>query len=148
MLLKDLCTTDVVCCAPDLRVLDAALLMRQKHVGDLVVVNDPDDQTPIGIVTDRDIVVEVLGKGLDPHAVTVRDIMRGPAVIARDSDDAAQAMERMRAHGVRRMPVMAENRQLIGIVTLDDLLRQLAADANTMVEIISREQNHEHRTRR
>lgn len=149
MLLKDLCTTDVVYCGPELRVPGAALLMRQKHVGDLVVVTDPDgDQTPIGMVTDRDIVVEVLGKGLDPHTLTVRDIMRSPTVIARDSDDATQAMERMRAHGVRRMPVMAENRKLVGIVSLDDLLRQLAADANALVEIIAREQSNEHRTRR
>jgi CBS domain-containing protein len=64
------------------------------------IVNDPEDQTPIGIVTDRDIVVEVLSKGLDPHTRTVRDIMRGPTVIARDSDDAAQAVERMKAHDV------------------------------------------------
>jgi CBS domain-containing protein len=149
MLLKDLCTTEVVCCAPELRVLDAALLMRQKHVGDLVVVNDLDgDQTPIGMVTDRDIVVEVLGKGLDPHSLTVRDIMRSPTAIARDSDDAALAIERMRVHGVRRIPVMAEDRKLVGIVSLDDLLRQLAADANALVEIIAREQSHEHRTRR
>jgi len=100
MLLRDLCTTYVACCAPQLGVLDAGRLMRQKHVGDLVVVNDPEDQTPIGIVTDRDIVVEVLSKGLDPHTRTVRDIMRGPTVIARDSDDAAQAVERMKAHDV------------------------------------------------
>lgn len=100
MLLRDLCTTDVACCAPQLGVLDAGRLMRQKHVGDLVVVNDPEDQTPIGIVTDRDIVVEVPSKGLDPHTRTVRDIMRGPTVIARDSDDAAQAVERMKAHDV------------------------------------------------
>lgn len=149
MLLKDLCTTDVVCCAPDSRILDAARLMRQKHVGDLVVVSESDgDQTPIGMVTDRDIVVEVLGKGLDPHTISVRDIMRSPTVIARDSDDAAQAIERMRVHGVRRIPVMAEDRKLIGIVSLDDLFRQLAADANALVEVIAREQSHEHRTRR
>jgi CBS domain-containing protein len=149
MLLKDLCTTEVVCCAPELRVLDAALLMRQKHVGDLVVVGESgEDQTPIGMVTDRDIVVEVLGKGLDPHTISVRDIMRSPTVIARDSDDAAQAIERMRVHGVRRIPVMAEDRKLVGIVSLDDLLRQLAADANALVEVIAREQNREHRTRR
>lgn len=148
MMLKEICTTEIACCAPELRVVDAALLMRQKHVGDLVVVNDPDDQTPIGIVTDRDIVVEVLGRGLDPHTVTVREIMRGPVVVASDSDDAAQALERMRAHGVRRMPIMAEGRKLAGIVTVDDLLKQLAADANAMVEIIAREQSHERRTRR
>ena len=63
MLLEDLCTADVVCCAPELGVLDAALLMRQRHVGDLVVVSESgEDQTPIGMVTDRDIVVEVLAE--------------------------------------------------------------------------------------
>lgn len=149
MLLKDLCTTDVVCCTPESRILDAARLMRQKHVGDLVVVSESDgDQTPIGMVTDRDIVIEVLGKGLDPNTISVRDIMRSPTVIARDSDNAAQAIERMRVHGVRRIPVMTEDRKLVGIVSLDDLFRQLVADANAMVEVIAREQSHEQRTRR
>jgi CBS domain-containing protein len=149
MLLKDLCTPDVVYCSPELRVLGAAILMRQRHVGDLVVVNDPDgDQTPIGMITDRDIVVEVLGKELDPRTVTVREIMRAPSVIARDTEDAAQAFERMKVHGVRRIPVMNEHRKLVGIVCLDDLLRQLAADANTLAEIVTREQRHEHGTRR
>lgn len=149
MLLKDLCTPDVVCCGPELRVRGAAILMRQKHVGDLVVVNESDgDQTPIGMVTDRDIVVEVLGRELNPDAVAVREIMRAPTVIARDSDEAAEVVERMKVHGVRRVPVMGSNHTLVGIVCLDDLLRQLAADANALAEIIARGQSHEHRTRR
>ena len=65
MLLKVACTANVVCCGPQTTVLQAASLMRQRHVEDLIVVDDPEDEgMPLGIVTDRDIVVEVLGKGL------------------------------------------------------------------------------------
>lgn len=149
MLLKDLCTPEVACCAPETRVLAAAILMRQKHVGDLVVVDDLDgDQSPIGMITDRDIVIEVLGKELDPRTVTVRQIMRTPVAIARGDEDAADAVSRMKVHGVRRIPVMGPNRKLIGIVCLDDLLRNVAADVNALAEIVAREQGHEHRARR
>jgi CBS domain-containing protein len=149
MLLKELCTLDVVCCAPETRILTAARLMRERHVGDLVVVADPEgDQTPIGIVTDRDIVVEVLGRDRDPATVTVREIMRTPAVIASETEESATAIERMRHHGVRRMPIMGVDRNLAGIVCLDDLLKQVAADVNALVDIVAREQGYEHRTRR
>jgi CBS domain-containing protein len=149
MLLKELCTPDVVYCAPETRILAAARLMRERHVGDLVVVDDPEgDQTPIGMVTDRDIVVEVLGRDRDPATVTVREIMRTPAVIASETEESATAIARMRQHGVRRMPVMGANRRLAGIVCLDDLLKHVAADVNALVDIVVREQGYEHRTRR
>jgi CBS domain-containing protein len=149
MLLKEICTPDVVLCSSDTCVLTAARIMRQKHVGDLVVVDDPDgDQTPLGMVTDRDIVVEVLGKELDPRTVTVAEIMRKPAVIANECEDVSQAIERMKAHGVRRIPVMGEDRKLIGIVAVDDLLRKLAAVASALADIVDREQGNEHRGRR
>jgi len=149
MLLKDLCTPDVVCCAPDRSALHAARLMRERHVGDVVVVEDAETgQSPIGVVTDRDIVVEVLAKELDPARVTLRQIMRTPAVIANTSEDALQAIERMKAHGVRRMPVVDGSSRLVGILCLDDLLKRLAADAASLAEVIAREQDREHRTRR
>lgn len=149
MLLKEICTPDVVHCSPETTALGLARLMRERHVGDVVVVEDPQsDQTPIGLVTDRDLVVEVLGRERDPARVRAREIMRKPVVIARTSEDTAQAVERMKAHGVRRIPVMDEHRRLAGIVCLDDLLRQLAAEAGALVEIVSREQDREHRDRR
>jgi CBS domain-containing protein len=149
MLLKDLCTPDVVSCAPDRSVLHAARLMRERHVGDVVVVEETGaGQSPIGVVTDRDIVVEVLGKELDPARVTLRQIMRTPAVIASTSEDVLQAVERMKAHGVRRIPVVDESSRLAGILSLDDLLKRLAADAATLAEVIVREQDREQRTRR
>jgi CBS domain-containing protein len=149
MLLKEICTPDVVYCTPETNIIAAARIMRQKHVGDLIVVDDPNgEQTPLGIVTDRDIVVEVLGKELNPATTLVRDIMRTPVVIAQSTEDSSQAIERMRAHGVRRVPVMGEGRKLIGIVSLDDLLKHLAADANALVDVVDRQQRGEHRTRK
>lgn len=149
MLLKEICTPDVVHCAPETTALALARLMREHHVGDVVVVEDADsDQTPVGVVTDRDLVVEVLGRERDPARVSAREIMRKPVVIARTTEDASQAVERMKAHGVRRIPVMDERRKLAGIVCLDDLLKLLAADAGALVDIISREQDREHRNRR
>jgi CBS domain-containing protein len=149
MLLKEICTPDVVVCSSGTNVLAAARIMRQKHVGNLVVVDDPDgDQTPLGMVTDRDIVIEVLGKELDPRTVTVAEIMRTPAVIADEYEDVSQAVDRMKAHGVRRIPVMGKHRKLAGIFAVDDLLRRLAAVASSLAEILDREQGNEHRGRR
>lgn len=149
MLLKDLCTPDVISCTPDKSALHAARLMRQHHVGDVVIVEDPETgRSPLGVVTDRDIVVEVLGKELDPARVTLRQIMRTPVVIASLSEEVAQALERMKFHGVRRIPVVDEASRLIGILCLDDLLKRLAAEAATLAEVVSREQDREHRGRR
>ncbi|HTT00869.1 MAG TPA: CBS domain-containing protein [Steroidobacteraceae bacterium] len=149
MLLKDICTPGVACCKPEVSILEAARQMREAHVGDLVVVDDSEgDEVPLGIITDRDIVVEVLAKELDPTKVKVRTVMRQPVVIASGSEEASKALERMRAHGVRRVPVMGDDRKLMGIVTLDDLVRELAAGARVIADIVSKEQAQERRQRR
>jgi CBS domain-containing protein len=149
MLLKEILTPDVVYCAADISALAAARLMRERHVGDVVVVDDADNgQTPIGVVTDRDLVVEVLAKERDPASLTVREIMRTPVVIAHTSEDASEALERMKRHGVRRIPVMGEHQQLAGILCLDDLLTRIALDVTALAEVVARAQDREHRTRR
>jgi CBS domain-containing protein len=149
MLLKEFCTTNVASCGPQTTVLQAASLMRQRHVGDLVVVDDPQDEgIPLGIVTDRDIVVEVLGKGLDPAKTTVGSLMRTPVVIAHESEDTTQVIERMKAHGVRRLPVVAREGEVVGIITLDDLLRVFVADANGLLSIMAKGQSNEQHSHR
>jgi CBS domain-containing protein len=123
--------------------------MRQNHTGDLVVIDDDkQNPTPLGIITDRDIVVEVLGKGLDPATTSVGSVIRTPVVVAEEGEDSSQVLERMRAHGVRRIPVVGARGKLVGIVTVDDVLKQLAADATLLTQIVSQEQSHESRTRR
>jgi CBS domain-containing protein len=149
MLLKDACTANVVCCGPQTTVLQAASLMRHRHVGDLVVVDDPENEgIPLGVVTDRDIVVEVLGNGLDPAKTTVGSLMHTPVVIAQESEDTNQVIERMRAHGVRRLPVVANEGEVVGIITLNDLLRLFVADANSLLGIMTKGQVNEQHSRR
>jgi CBS domain-containing protein len=149
MLLKDVCTANVVCCGRQTTALQAASLMRHKHVGDVVVVDDPeDDGVPLGIITDRDLVIEVLGNGLDPAKTTVGSLMRTPVVIAHESEDTAQVIERMRTHGVRRLPVVAHEGEVVGIITLNDLLRVFVTDAGALLDVMTKGQKNEQHLRR
>jgi CBS domain-containing protein len=149
MQLSSFCMLEVACCSPRTTVLEAAHLMRQKHTGDLVVIDDNEEKPPpLGVITDRDVVVEVLGKGLDPAVTTVGSVIRTPVVVADQGEDSSIVLERMRAHGVRRIPVVGGGGRLVGIVTVDDMLRRLASDATLLTDILAREQSHESRTRR
>lgn len=149
MQLSSFCMLDVACCSPRTTVLEAAHLMRQHHTGDLVVIDDDEQKpSPLGIITDRDIVVDVLGKGLDPALTSVGSVIRTPVVVAEEAEDSSQVLERMRTHGVRRIPVVGARGKLVGIVTVDDMLKRLAADASLLTQIVSQEQSHETRTRR
>jgi CBS domain-containing protein len=149
MLVRDLCTSEVTCCRPQTSALEAARLMRQKHVGDVVVVDDPvERRVPLGVVTDRDLAIEVLGDGRDAATTAVSALVHRPVVIARDSEDVSVVIERMRTHGVRRVPVVDERESLVGIVTLDDLLKSLLAEMHTLLETQSRAQRREQTVRR
>jgi CBS domain-containing protein len=147
--MKDICTPDVVLCSRETSALEAARLMRHKHVGDLVVVDDADGaRTPIGVVTDRDLVVEIMAKGVDSSSVTVAELVRTPVVIADETEDAAAVIERMRAHGVRRMPIVDHRGSVSGVVTLDDLLKFMVDEAGKLVGIVDKERDREQRVRR
>jgi CBS domain-containing protein len=114
-----------------------------------VVIDDADEERePVGIVTDRDIVIEVLGRGLDPGKTTVGEIMSKQLVIASGSEEASEALQRMVSHGVRRLPVVNDEQCVMGIVTLDDMLRVHAEQANSLAHVISKEQSREQRARR
>jgi len=139
MLMKDVFTSDVVCCGAQASALEAATMMRQHHVGDVVVVGDEDkERIPLGIVTDRDLAVKVIAGGLDPATTRVAILMHTPVVIAQASEDSVLVLERMRMHGVRRVPVVNGQGLLVGIVTLHDILRTIVTDAAALVEVMDR----------
>jgi CBS domain-containing protein len=149
MKLKDACVLDAVCCLPDISITAAARAMRQNHVGDLIVIDDADEERePIGILTDRDIVVEVIAQGRDPDLVKVSDVMVKHPVIASTSEDTSTALERMRTHGVRRIPVVDEGGFVFGIITLNDLLRVHAEEGAVIAQVVGNSQRRESRTRR
>jgi CBS domain-containing protein len=93
-------------------------------------------------------VVDVLGKGLDPSTTSLASLMHTPVVIAHESEDTAQLIERMRTHGVRRVPVVNQDGAVIGIMTLDDLLRILVAEVSALFEITDKGQKREQHLRR
>jgi CBS domain-containing protein len=127
-----------------------ARLMRHHHVGTLVVVEEMNGgrRVPVGIVTDRDAVVEVMATGLDPNTITVGDIMEQELVTARESEGVLETMQIMRYKGVRRLPIVDKDGQLVGIVSFDDLLEILAEQLGELAKIVAREQSRESSGRR
>lgn len=102
--------------------------MRRAHVGDLVVVEHRNGEAmPVGVVTDRDLVVTVLAQRLDPERVSAAQIMSHAPVVVREDDEIGAALEQMRRAGVRRLPVVGGSGALAGIVALDDVVKYLAA---------------------
>ena len=149
MTLGELCNRNTVFTKRASSAAEAAQLMREQHVGDLVVVDEKaGKRVPVGIVTDRDLVVEILAKGVDANAVTVGDVMGADLVTARETDDLYATMQRMRAKGVRRVPVVDAGGALVGIVSVDDFLDLLAEELTALARLISREQAREHLNRR
>ena len=121
-------TRKVETCGANATILQAAELMRSEHVGDLVVVEyRSGEPVPVGILTDRDLVVQVLAKRVDPTAVTVGDVMSRKLVIAYEGEQLEIAMERVRGAGIRRVPLVDSAGVLVGIVALDDIVERLSS---------------------
>lgn len=144
MKVGQVCKRDVVATKLGTPLGDAARLMRKNHVGSIVLLDDDDPRRPVGIVTDRDIVVEVVAARLDPNTVTVGEIVGRSLVVAREDDDALVALKAMRRQGVRRLPVVDAAGSLTGIVSLDDLLEVGSNALIDVVQAITSEQAIEH----
>ncbi|KPK72337.1 MAG: histidine kinase [Acidithiobacillales bacterium SM23_46] len=148
MTVGTVCNRDVVYTTPDTSAPEAARLMREFHVGNLVVSEErAGKRFPVGIVTDRDLVVEVLAQGVAPESVTVADMMSATLVTARESDDLMDTIKRMRVKGVRRIPVLGADGALVGILSVDDAIDLLAEELTDLARLITREQQREHMRR-
>jgi CBS domain-containing protein len=128
MAVGQICRRDVVTATPDETVLVAARRMRDHHVGSIVVVADG---RPSGILCDRDLAVRVVAEGRDPAQTRVGDVMTAAPTTVPGWSSFEYALGRMRTSGCRRLPVVDDARNLIGIVTLDDLIALLAQDLAT-----------------
>jgi CBS domain-containing protein len=138
------CKRLVVTIATKADIAEAAKLMRDEHVGYLVVLNEGDtDRTPVGVVTDRDIVLKVMARDMDPHAVTVADVMTREPIIAKEQDDLAEVMQGMRTAGIRRLPVVNASGSLTGIIALDDAINAITGMLCDMSGSIRNEQRQE-----
>jgi CBS domain-containing protein len=140
MRIQDICTHRVATVNAGESLADACAIMRERHVGNVVVVEDIDDKRKvIGIVTDRDIIVSVIAAGLSPETLLVSDVMSKPVYCCAGTQDVFDAVAIMREQGVRRLPVLDEQGSLAGIIAADDIWIALSNQLKILGEITVRE---------
>lgn len=138
----DICSRNVVTVREFDDLTAAARLMRQRHIGYLVVIEPKLDERsvmPVGVITDRDIVVGVVARETDPRSLRVGDVMTRQPVLAREDGSVAAALHQMREIGARRVPVVDRGGALVGVLSLDDVLDSLAEELTEVASSIRRE---------
>jgi CBS domain-containing protein len=145
----EFCSREVVVARRHTGVVEAARLMREHHVGSVVVIQDePAGRVPVGVLTDRDIVVAAVAKEIDPAKLTVGDVMSVGALVLREQDGIADALRVMREKGVRRLPVVKNDGTLAGVLAIDDVLELVAEEMGSFVHTLRAEGAREARVRR
>jgi CBS domain-containing protein len=141
----DICTRIVTVVYPSMALNEAARLMRERHVGSLVVVEELslNERVVVGMLTDRDIALGVVAADRDPHGMRVGDVMSKDVVTAREQDSVLDLLGSMRRKGVRRIPVVAPQGTLIGIVSLDDVLEVVAQEMQAVAGAVGASQKQE-----
>jgi CBS domain-containing protein len=119
--IREVMTPDPACCTPDSSLRDAAKLMRDCDCGEIPVVADKESRKPIGVITDRDIVIRSLGEGRDPQSLKVSDCMSSPAITVTPETSLVECCDLMEREQIRRVPVVDEGGRLCGIVALADI---------------------------
>ncbi|MCC6922824.1 MAG: CBS domain-containing protein [Nitrosomonas sp.] len=148
MSVGEICNREVIVIQRDEPVLEAARLMRAYHVGALIVIDKPNGRAiPVGIVTDRDLVVEVLATELDETVITVGDIMMQELFTLKENTATYDAIDFMRRKTVRRLPIVDDAGELVGILTLDDVLEILSEEMLDLAKLVRYEQKKETRYR-
>ena len=139
---SDIMTKDLVYSRPSDMVSDVAQLMKDEDIGPVLIVDDGNDgKRLVGIVTDRDLAIKVVGEGRDPQNTRVEDVMTDNVVTCRADDDVENAMRAMAQNQLRRIPVVDDSGQLVGIISQADLAIRLNEPQSTaeVVKEISRD---------
>ena len=140
MTCNEVMTPAPVTCRPGDAIVDAARLMRSYDVGSLPVVKDDESQMLIGVITDRDIAIRVVGEGRNPAHAKVADAMSTEVVSCTTTDLYQEALQTMGVHQLRRMPVVDAQRRVVGIIAQADVATRIAQPTTTgaLVEAISK----------
>jgi CBS domain-containing protein len=144
MRIGEICVRNVVCADRKTTVEEAAQLMRSRHVGDVIVVDSTArGPVPVGIVTDRDIVVEIVAAGLEARQLSLGDIIGPDLITASEDQGIFDTVQQMQHNGIRRLPVVDRHGLLLGIITVDDILQFLAIQFRGLSNIAVRERKQE-----
>ena len=134
-------TRDVVACTPENTIVEVARLMKTEDIGPVLIVDNETNNTLVGIITDRDIVLKVIADGQDANTTRVGDAMSKKLVTCRPDDDVSVAMQSMAQFQLRRIPVVEDNMRLVGIISQADVATRVDAPEKTgeVVKEISEE---------
>ena len=137
MNVADICTREIVMADTRASLKEAAVLMREQHVGTLLVVSSSDGgMQAVGIVTDRDLVIEAMARGLDAAQTSVGRLAEGKLAVVPESANVDEAIAAMKQRGVRRLLVANQRGDLCGIVSLDDLLDAMAHEMSELAHAV------------
>ena len=145
MRVDELCTWNVITIEADASIVEAARQMREHHVGDVIVLPESGDRRPIGVLTDRDITVELVAQDLPLSGVSVGDVMSRDIVTVEVQDDLSDALEIMEAKAIRRIPVIDEDGEIVGILSIDDVIGVLAEELDKVSTLCRRQPGQEKR---
>lgn len=146
--IRDVAVHAPVTARPTESVGACARRMHDEHVGCLVIVEQNDGgEFPVGILTDRDIAIEVVAFGLDPAAITAGDVMSPRPAVVEEDEDLLGALAHMRERGVRRLPVVRPDGALAGMLALDNLLEALGEEIDGVVGVMRAQRTKELRLR-
>jgi len=136
---KDVMTEDPVCCLPTDAVSKAAQLMKDEDVGSIPVIEDEETMKLIGIVTDRDLALQVVAAERDASTTQVEDVMTYDVITCRATDDVQKAVDAMAQHQLRRMPVIDSDHRIVGIISQADVATRVekSEEVAEMVKEIS-----------
>lgn len=133
----DLCSRDVVTASRSTALNEAARLLRERHVGCLVIVDETaEGRIPVGMLTDRDIVTAVVAKDVSPLVLRVADVMTEEVTTVNEAASIHDALALMRHRRVRRVPVLTSGGMLVGLLSTDDLTRVLAGELQALAEVL------------
>lgn len=136
MSLGNLCRREIVCVDRGATIEEVARLMEEKNIGSIIVV---EERKPMGIVTDRDILLRVINRGLDSERTSVADVMTKQIVTLREDMGLFEALQQVKGKGIRRFPIVDAKGNLQGIMTLDDILYLLGKEMADIASIIEEE---------
>jgi CBS domain-containing protein len=149
MAIGELCSREAVFVKPNESCALAAQLMREQHVGSLVVVREAGGRrVPAGVVTDRDLVIGVMALGLEPEKTLVEAVMRPEVAVVREDEGVGRAIAMMRDKGVRRLPVVDAQGALVGVLAADDLIELFGEELAGLAAVIGQGPRRERRDRR
>ncbi|HVO06226.1 MAG TPA: CBS domain-containing protein [Burkholderiaceae bacterium] len=138
MTAAELCSRTVVVTEPHASLAEAARMMREQHVGCVVVVRETaEGRQVVGLLTDRDIVTTVVARDVSPSALRVEDVMTGDVVCANEGDSLHDVLATMQRRRVRRVPVVGPQQRLVGLIAADDVLRALTDELLALAHVLA-----------